>query len=391
MKRYVLDARTATDHFPGIGRYVSQLASHLMPLLAADEQLVLLTNPQQPSRWKLPAAGGNIVHLQTTVSPFSLQQQWQIPRLLRQTNATIYHSSYYLMPYRPGVPTLLTLYDLIPEQFPQLVPFQAKLLFRLATRLALRAGDHFLAISQATRNDYLARYAIQPTKITAVPLAADAHFKPQPETAVAALRQKYSLPNKYLLYLGINKPHKNLLRLITAWRTVVEQLPDGPPLLIAGAWDGRYGEVKTAVSQHNLSKKVRFLGPIPNHDLPALYSGATLFVFPSLVEGFGLPVLEAMACGTAVACANGSSLPEVGGDAAAYFEARDSEQMASVLHQLLQDEQKRQGMRKRGLVQASLFSWQETAVITLTHYRTLAAMRAVGKPPSPSPPGSSPH
>ncbi|MCP4418279.1 MAG: glycosyltransferase family 4 protein [Chloroflexi bacterium] len=386
---YILDTRTVTDHFPGIGRYVSQLATHLVPLLAEDERLLLLRYLQTGSRWQLPPAGENVVYLQTAVSPFSLQQQWHIPRLLRQNEATIYHSAYYLMPYRPGVPTLLTLYDLIPEQFPQLVSPQARLLFRLATRLALRAGDHFLAISEATRDAFLARYTIPTTKITAVPLAADARFTPQAQTAVASLRQKQSLPNKYILYLGINKPHKNLLRLIMAWKVVIEQLPDAPPLIIAGAWDTRYEEVKTAVSQHNLNKKVRFLGPIPNEDLPTLYSGATLFVFPSLVEGFGLPVLEAMACGTAVACANNSSLPEVGGNAAAYFDPTDSQQMAKVLQNLLQDEHKRQGMSKRGLVQARKFSWQETAVATLSHYRNLAAASAVGKPPSPSPLDSS--
>ncbi|VAW43196.1 Glycosyl transferase, group 1 [hydrothermal vent metagenome] len=169
----------------------------------------------------------------------------------------------------------------------------------------------------------------------------------------------------------MNKPHKNLLRLITAWRTVVEQYPDAPSLIIAGAWDKRYESVKTAVSQHNLTKKVRFLGPIPNNDLPALYSGATLFVFPSLVEGFGLPVLEAMACGTAVACSNSSSLPEVGGEAAVYFDPTNSQQMATVLLEILQDEQKRQEMRKQSLAQASKFSWQKTAEITLSHYRNL--------------------
>ena len=371
---YVLDARTATDHFPGIGRYVSHLATHLVPLLAKDERLLLLHNSKARTRWQLPPVQENVAYLNTAVSPFSLQQQWYIPRLLHQTETAVYHSAYYLMPYRPGVPTLLTLYDLIPEQFPQLVSPQARLLFRLATWLALQAGDHFLAISEATRSDFLARYSLDPAKITAVPLAADAHFTPQSETAVANLRQKFNLPNQYVLYLGINKPHKNLVRLVEAWAAVVALMPDAPPLIIAGAWDGRYEAVKTAVSQHNLTAKVRFLGPVPDDDLPALYSGAELFVFPSLVEGFGLPVLEAMACGTAVACANRSSLPEVGGDAAAYFDPTDSKQITSVLFTLLQDELRCKEMAKQGLVQAGKFSWEETALATLAHYRKLVQL-----------------
>jgi alpha-1,3-rhamnosyl/mannosyltransferase len=372
IKTYVFDARTATDHFPGIGRYVSHLAHHLVPLLAANERLVLLHNPEANANWQHPPAQENVALVATAVSPFSLAQQWHIPRLLRQAKATVYHSAYYLMPYRPGVPTLLTLYDLIPEEFPQLVSPQARLSTRLTTRLALRAGDHFLAISEATRRDFLARYRLDPDRITTVPLAADVQFRPQPETAVAALRHTLNLPEKYVLYLGINKPHKNLERLVAAWATVVNTLPDAPTLIIAGAWDARYAAVKTAVKQHNLTSHIRFLGPVPEADLPALYSGATLFVFPSLVEGFGLPVLEAMACGTAVACADTSSLPEVGGKAVAYFDPTNSQEMAAVLLALIQNEQTLAELAKRGLAQAGKFSWEETAVVTLIHYRKLA-------------------
>ncbi|MCA9916995.1 MAG: glycosyltransferase family 4 protein [Anaerolineales bacterium] len=370
MKRYVLDARTATAHFPGIGRYVSQLAQHLVPLLAENEQLILL-HPLQKTGWPLPEESEKVRRVATAVSPFSLAQQWHIPKVLQQLNATVYHSAYYLMPYRPGIPTLLTLYDLIPEQFPELVSPQARLFTRLATRLALHAGEHFLAISEATRQLFLSRYHIDYAKIIAIPLAADSRFQPQSETAVATLRQKLNLPQKYVLYLGINKPHKNLVRLIEAWEQLIQQAAEAPPLVIAGAWDERYGSIKTAVASQNLNRHIFFIGRIDDTDLPALYSGAQLFVFPSLVEGFGLPVLEAMACGTAVACANQSSLPEVGGAAVAYFDPTNSQQMASVLQTLVQDEAKLVEMGQKGQIQAAKFSWERTAVATLTQYRQL--------------------
>lgn len=372
MKQFVLDARPTTARFPGIGRYVSQLAAHLVPLLAANERLLLLHNPQANAGWSLPPAQASVSYLPTAASPFSLRQQWVLPRLLRQVEAAVYHSSYALMPYRPGVPTLLTLYDLIPEQFPQLVSPQARLFFKVANRLALRASDHFLAISNATRQDYLAKFRLDPASVTAVPLAADNQFTPQAETAVNTLQQKWNLPQNYVLYLGSNKPHKNLAKLIAAWSLVTQPLADAPVLVIAGAWDTRYNDAKTVVSQHNLSQKVHFLGSIPDVDLPALYSGAMLFIFPSLVEGFGLPVLEAMACGTAVACSNVSSLPEVGGEALAYFDPTNSQQMATVLTELLQNEKKRREMAKRGLAQAAKFSWRDTAVATLKQYRAFA-------------------
>lgn len=369
-RTYVLDARTATAHFPGIGRYVSQLARHLVPLLAADEQLVLLHSPQQAG-WPLPEESAQVRRVATAVSPFSLAQQWQIPRLLRQLKANVYHSAYALMPYRPGVPTLTTLYDLIPEQFPQLVSPRARLLTRLTTRLALHASSRFLAISEATRQLYLFRYHIGYAKITTVPLAADDRFRPQPATAVATLRHKLNLPNKYVLYLGINKPHKNLLRLIEAWELLIPQVPEAPPLVIAGAWDERYAGIKTAVSPQYRNRQIKFIGRIEDADLPALYSGAALFVFPSLAEGFGLPVLEAMACGTAVACSNQSSLPEVGGNAVAYFDPTNCQQMATVLQDLVQDEAKLAELAQKGLAQAAHFSWEGTAVATLAQYRQL--------------------
>ena len=276
------------------------------------------------------------------------------------------------MPYLLGkIPTLVTLYDLIPEQFPDLVSRRARFLFRLATWLALWAGSRFLAISEATRQGYLASYAIDYAKISAIPLAADAKFKPQSVTAVTNLQKKLNLPPNYVLYLGINKPHKNLLRLIDAWQTVSRTVTNVPTLIIAGAWDARYDAVKTAVSQHNPNKQIQFIGRVADVDLPALYSGAQVFVFPSLAEGFGLPVLEAMACGTAVACSNCSSLPEVGGDAVAYFDPTNSQQMATILQDLLQNKAKMADLAQKGLVQAAKFSWEKTAVATLTQYRQL--------------------
>ena len=369
---YVLDARTATDHFPGIGRYVSNLARALPALLAPDERLVLLHDPTRPSRWQLPAPSGQTQWLETAVSPFSIQQQWAIPHLLREIRADLYHSPYYLMPYRPGVPTLLTFYDLIPQRFPQYVSLRARLLTHLLTRLALRAAQHVTAISQATRQDMLSFYATAPEKVTAVPLAADPHFQPQAPAEVERIRTKYALPPGYVLYLGINKPHKNLVNLVIAWEKIVAQLADPPQLVIAGAWDERYPEAKeTAVARH-LASRITFLGPIAEPDLPGLYAGAALFVFASQYEGFGLPVIEAMACGTAVACANASSLPEVGGQAAAYFDPTQPEEMTAVLYHLLTNQPARQRGQTLGLAQAATFSWEKTAVATLALYRELS-------------------
>jgi len=369
--RIVLDARTATDHFPGIGRYVVNLAQAMVPFLGRGQQLTLLRDPTRPPRWDLTAMEDEQVQVvDVTASSFSLRQQRVIPRLLRHLGADIYHSPYYLMPYCPGVPTVLTVYDLIPLLFPRIVSLQARLLFRWTMSLALRTASRVLAISQTTRRDLLSHYRLSPQTVTVIPLAADPVFRPAPPAEVERIRRKHALPKDYVLYLGINKPHKNLVRLIDAFSRITHHAPR-ITLVIAGAWDSRYPEPRQRVTTLGLEDVVRFLGPVAEADLPALYSGATLFVFPSEYEGFGLPVLEAMACGSPVACSNTSSLPEVAGDAALYFDPADLGAIASALNQALIDSRLRLDLQRRGLARASEFSWERTARETLQVYREI--------------------
>jgi glycosyltransferase involved in cell wall biosynthesis len=365
----ILDARTATEYFPGIGRYVINLARAMIPLIDAGERLVLLRDPTRPSSWGLASLAGERVQVvDMPVSPFSLRQQWVVPRMLHRLGADVYHSPYYLMPYRPGVPTVLTVYDLISLLYPQYVSAQARLLFRWTTDLALRAASHVTVISQATRRDLLAFYRLSPQKVTAIPLAADPAFHPQPSEVVAALRAHLDIPERYILYLGSNKPHKNLVRMIDAFSRITHHVSHFT-LVIAGVWDSRYPEPRRRVSELGLENSVRFLGPVSEENLPALYSGSVLFAFPSEYEGFGLPVLEAMACGVPVLCSNTSSLPEVAGDAAFYFDPTDVEAIAQTLRQALADPDLRAELRQRELARAAQFSWERTAWQTLQLYR----------------------
>jgi alpha-1,3-rhamnosyl/mannosyltransferase len=358
----VLDARTATDHFPGIGRYVISLARALAQE-APELPPTLLYDPSAPStRLALP----DLPRIVCPASPFSLRQQWAVPRALQRVRATLYHSPYYLMPYRPCVSTVLTVYDLIPLLFPQHSTARARLLFRWATMLALRTAHHVIAISEAACSDLLRYFTIPAHKVTVVPLAAEATFRPQPPEAIAAIRARYGLPEHYALYLGSNKPHKNLPRLVEAWSRLTPHVSRFT-LLIAGAWDPRYPEPRQRAEALGLDSII-WLGPIPEADLPALYSGATLFVFPSLYEGFGLPVLEAMACGVPVVCSNTSSLPEVAGEAAQLVDPLDVEAWAEAIRRLWEDENLRRELREKGLAQAARFSWGRTALETLGVY-----------------------
>jgi len=368
MTHYVLDARTATPHFPGIGRYVRNLARELVTLLAPAERLTVLVAPDHPVPLE---ETGQAKTLPVAASPFSLRQQWVLPSLLRELQATLYHSAYYLMPYRPRVPSVLTLYDLIPMLFPAQSSRRARWLFRWMTAAALRTSQHTIAISRSTYRDVLKHFAVPAGHITAIPLAADPMFGPQPATQIAGLCRRYTLPEHFVLYVGSNKPHKNLVRLVEAWGRVEAEFPDHK-LAVAGAWIEAYAEPRIRAEQLGLgADRILWLGRVDGDDLPTLYAAATLFVFPSLYEGFGLPVIEAMACGTPVACAEVAPLSEVVGDAALQFDPRAVDAIGAAMARALSSRDVRAELRRRGLVRAAGFSWTTTAQETLAVYRGL--------------------
>jgi alpha-1,3-rhamnosyl/mannosyltransferase len=364
----ILDARTATDHFPGIGRYVANL-THALAHSAPELQLALLTDPFASARLALP----DLPRIACSVSPFSIQQQWDVPRRLRRAQATLYHSPYYLMPYSPGVPTVFTCHDLIPLIYPQYFTATQRLIYRLTHTLALRTAQVTIAVSRTTQADLLRYFHVDPQRIVAIHEAADEHFAPQPPEAVAAVKTKYALPDRYVLYFASNKPHKNLVGLIQAWQVSnIKFQVSNLKLVIAGHWDNRHPEAKQLVEEWNMRSQVIFAGPVDEADLSALYSGAMLFVFPSLYEGFGLPVLEAMACGAPVVCSNVSSLPEVAGDAAVLVNPLDTNVLAEAMGHVLASQELQQALREKGLAQVTKFSWQRAAQETLAVYRQVA-------------------
>jgi alpha-1,3-rhamnosyl/mannosyltransferase len=278
------------------------------------------------------------------------------------------------MPYVPGLPTVLTVYDFIPLVCPQYYTATQRLIYRLAHLLALRCASAVLAISAATRADISRYFRVDPDRVTVTPLAAGPQFTPQPAAAVDAARRKHGLPERYTLFLASNKPHKNLLRLVEAWPEVLRRHPN-THLVVAGHWDPRFPQPRQRSAALGLETAVHFAGPLPEADLPAVYSGADLFVFPSAYEGFGLPVLEALACGTPVVCSNTSSLPEVAGDAACLVDPSRAGELADAISLVLADAERRADMRRRGLAQANRFSWEQTALATCDVYRGVASTR----------------
>lgn len=367
--RIALDARTIQDHFPGIGRYTYNLALALADVAPRDELLVLHNSTQRNTRFDLSPlrAKTPIQIVETNARNFSLAEQWRISAWLRRARADVYHSPYYLMPFVTPCPAIVTVHDLIPLLYPQYFTAAQRIIFNVAIRLAVRATRHVVADSHATARDLQRLLRVPPAKITAIAAAADPQLvRPSPDV-IAAMRARNQLPAEYALYLGSNKPHKNLVRLIEAYARVAQR--NRIPLVIAGHWDASHPEAKRTAERLSLGAAIRWLGPAPQADLPALYAGATLFVFPSEYEGFGLPVLEAMACGTPVVCSSSSSLPEVTGDpatgsghsAAILFNPRDTQDMADAIMRALSDEALQAQLATDGLRRAQQFTWDETA------------------------------
>lgn len=371
--RYAIDGRYIQDHFPGIGRYTYNLIDALARV-APDSKFVVLHNPAlRNSRYDIAALTRhpNVELCRVDVPIVSMGEQYRLRSAVSGQRSAVFHSPYYIKPYLLRVPSVVTIFDLIPLLFPNDVPSaRARFFFRWAVWLAVQTATRVIVPSRATRDDLIARVRVPREKIAVIPLAADARLAPQADAAIARVREKYALPKRYILYVGINKPHKNLVTLIDAWA----RAETDAALVIAGAWDARYAAEQrsgeTAVSGRRSA--VKFVHNVDDVDLPALYAGAAIFVMPSLYEGFGLTPLEAMAAGAPVVCSNASSLPEVVGDAALLVNPRNVAEIAQAIVRGLDDAGLRDNLRAKSLARAAQFSWERTAKETLRVYRSVS-------------------
>lgn len=238
--------------------------------------------------------------------------------------------------------------------------------------LALRRGDAFITDSQYNRQEMASYFSISPEKIHAVPLAASEEFRPRaPETLVTPLERYGLQPGQYSLYVGTIEPRKNLMNLLAAYKALPQQVRQRWPLVLAGYAGWRSEDIHRSIEKATREGWARYLGFVDAIDLPLLFAGARLFCFPSLYEGFGLPVLEAMKSGVPVVCSNSSSLPEVAGDATLMSDPQDIDQLNFLIHKGLEDETWRSKAVMAGMHRAQTFSWRSCAVETQQVYRSV--------------------
>jgi len=300
-----------------------------------------------------------------------LWDQRVLPRLLTRGDVDVLWSPYYKRPLRSPCPVVVTANDLIDLHFPPGNPARRLLLPRWM-RLMLRGAAHVLTLSEHSRHDIIERLGIAPGHVSSFPLAVDDRFRqPVEALAVERVRARHELPESYVLYVGRCAPHKNVATLLGAWRRLPVGLRERFALVLAGADRARFRQFAT-----HADVTVVTPGHIDDADMPALYAGATLMCFPSLYEGFGLPPLEAMACGTPVAAAEATAIPEVLGDAAMLLPPLDEAAWSEAVATLLTDDTARAALIARGSAQARRYTDERSATAILAALGAATAGRS---------------
>jgi glycosyltransferase involved in cell wall biosynthesis len=364
--RVAIDARKLHDF--GIGTYIRNLLRQLARI-DRETDYVLLT-PEAD----LEVAAQLGPNFRTVLEPspnYSLREQIHVPWVLRRERPDVYHAPHYILPAAIGCRSVVTIHDCIHLMFPQYLPNKAAYAYARASMwMAVTRSDCILTVSEASKRDILHFFNVAPEKIVVISNAIDDHFwLTPPEEEVSRVKQRYQLDHQFVLYVGNIKPHKNLVRLIEAFDRLRRSGFEDLKLLIIGDEISKLPALRRAVHSHKLHKHVRFLGYVSDDTLRVLYRLASVFVFPSLYEGFGLPPLEAMASGTPVVTSNQSSMPEVSGDAAVLVDPYDVESIVDGIRRVLSDSALAANLRRRGPERAREFSWAHSVEKTRAVYQ----------------------
>jgi glycosyltransferase involved in cell wall biosynthesis len=363
--RVALDARTILGQKTGDRTYTLNL---LRCLPEADPDLHLLALLNAPPPPELEAALSH-ERLEVVVAPAPPGKLWTavaLPRLAQRLKADLVHLQYIAPPWLP-CPYVCTIHDITFRLFPEWFDRRDRLLMNWLIPRSVRRAAQVTVPSESTAADVASAYHVDESRVAVIPYAAPPEFsEPVTPEAVRAIREQCHLERDYFLFVGTLQPRKNLPRLLEASARADTQ---GADLAITGKHGWRQPELEGLVRSLGLSGRVRLLGYVPDESLPALYAGALAFLFPTLYEGFGIPVLEAMACGTPVLTSNVSALPEVAGQAALLVDPCSVEAIAEGITRLATDGKLRQELSAAGRRQAKRFSWEATARLTVEAYR----------------------
>ena len=302
---------------------------------------------------------------------------FELRRLPPQSQVNVLHVQYTAPPFCPA-PVVATIHDLAFEHMPETFTWRGSMQLKLTVRRTARRAARIATVSEYSRQDLLRTYHLAPEKVTVTYNGIESHFTPQPTSPGEAedVRQRFGINREFLLAVGSLQPRKNLIRLIRAYAKLRgENSGFAPQLVIVGRKLWLTSEIFAEVRRQRWAEDVILTGYVTDEDLPKLYRAATAFVYPSLFEGFGLPPVEAMACGTPVITSNNSSLPEVVGNAAVLIDACDERALSEALLQIVGDQPLRARLREQGIEQAKKYTWRDAAEKTLQLYQESLATK----------------
>jgi glycosyltransferase involved in cell wall biosynthesis len=371
--RIAIDARKLHDY--GIGTYVRNLVYWLARFKTGDTY-VLLCRAEDVDFVRALGPGFEAIH--EPAGNYSVREQLSVPLALSRARVDLFHAPHYVVSPLTRCPFVVTIHDCIHLRFPEYLPNRlAHVYARTLMRSAARRSERVLTVSQASKQDILHYLKVPSGKVEVIYNAIDEQLACAPRAdEVSKVRERYQLTSPFILYAGNIKPHKNVDRLIEAYSILRRRGIEHAKLLVIGDEISKYPNLRRLVHQFQLHQHVRFLGFVPDATLAALYQLASVFVFPSLYEGFGLPPLEAMAAGTPVITSNISSLPEVVGDAAVLIDPMDAGAIADAMARVLSDASLRASLVERGRQRVTVFSWERSARRVCEVYAELAASRA---------------
>jgi glycosyltransferase involved in cell wall biosynthesis len=391
-----IDARYVSRLQSGVGHYTQRLVGGLASIDARNRYtcLVVRGGPELPGpewdgarwqRWPTRVSFENHV-------AGDLWLLGYLPFRLCRLGVDVYHGPAVFLPLvKLGYRTVVTIHDLVSFLFPETVPRKYALYMRLMTRLAVRSADRIIAVSGATRDDLTRILRVPDEKVVVIHEAVAPEFATGGDpAAVTGVMERYNIRRPYCLFVGNLEPRKNLSRLIEAFGLLHARRATAPggarplQLVLVGTRGWLYSGIFTTVATQGATPDIVFTGYVPAGDLPALYAGAECFVFPSLYEGFGLPVLEAMAAGTPVVASRVGAIPEVAGDAALLVDARRPAELAEAIGTVLSDATLRARLVARGRARARQFTWEAVARQTLAVYESAHAGPGGGAPPGPA-------
>jgi glycosyltransferase involved in cell wall biosynthesis len=349
--------------------YAANLVEALAEVGGEHRYTVYVTRPEAEARfggrWANVEVRRTLPHTPLVRIPLTLSAE------LRRRPVDLLHVQYTAPPLAP-CPVVTTIHDLSFEHIPETFKRRSRVQLRLTVRATARRAAHVIAPSEFTRRDLVETYGLDPGRVTAIPLAVAPHFRRVEDAGeVGRVRARYGIGGEYVLAVGSIQPRKNLARLVRAYSALRRGRGRSnlPQLVLVGKKAWLYGDTLRAIEEENLGESVLLTGYVSEGDLPALYTGALLFAYPSFYEGFGLPPLEAMSCGAPVLTGNLTSLPEVVGDAGLTVDPFDTDALAEALARLIDDDALRANLSRRGLERARHFDWRDTARMTLQVYR----------------------